>query len=229
MNDLIIYEAEKAIATTKGRNYTIKCGNSGVELKRDVDFGVIPKTKKPSLYKSGAEKIVMAYGLLQHYRMESKIETTDPKNPFFMYTVECQLVKIVNGQEYVFTSGFGSSNTMEARNGMNTAWNAANSTLKMAEKRALTAAAISISGMSDLFTMDIENTDFMEKGQELLNTDKPDSPVSTAQIRRLYAVAADNGLTAHETKTKLAAMGYVSTKNILQKDYNEVIDKLKNS
>jgi hypothetical protein len=227
-NDLIIIEAEKALAETKGRNYTIQCGatSNPVTLVRDVDFGVIPKTKKPSLYKSGAEKVAIGYGLLQHYRMESKIEINDPKAPFFMYVMECQLVKIVNGMEYVFTSGYGSSNTMEKRNGFNSAYDSANATLKMAEKRALVAAAISIAGMSDAFSQDQENEDFMAKGQDLLDTDKPDTPISTAQIRRLYAIGGDVGLTATEVKNKLAIMGFLKTKEIKQRNYNAICDAL---
>ena len=79
MNDtaLVSYSAAAEIATViaKGKNYIVNCGGvSSTTLRRDTDFGVIPKTKKPSLYKSGAEKICMGYGLLQQYHIESKIE-----------------------------------------------------------------------------------------------------------------------------------------------------------
>lgn len=230
-NDLMIIEAEKAIAETKGRNYTIQCGIAAkpIILVRDVDFGLIPKSKRPSLFKSGAEKVAMGYGLLQHYRMESKIEIFDPKAPFFMYTIRCDLVKLFDGVEYIFSSGFGSSNTMEKRNGFNTAYDAANGTLKMAEKRALVGAAISIAGMSDAFSQDQENEDFMAKGADLLATDQPDTPISTAQIRRLYAIGGDAGLTAAEVKNKLAIIGITKTKEIKQKDYNAICDALQNA
>lgn len=226
---LTLYEAERAIAQPKGKNYIVTAGTNApaVTLKRDIDFGVIPKTKKPSLYKSGAEKIAMGYGLLQHYTIESKIEEVNPKSPMFYYLVKCSLVKVgSNGQEYVFTTGYGSSNTNEKRNGFNSAWDAANGTLKMAQKRALVAAAISISGMSDAFTQDMENEDFMAKGADLMQTDNPDSIITTAQIRRLYAIGGNNGLTTQEVKDKLAAMGFTSTKQITQKDYGRVCDAL---
>ena len=60
----------------KGKNYLVTANPAlpPVKLERDVDFGVIPKTTKPSLYKPGAEKIALAYGLTQHYTIESKIE-----------------------------------------------------------------------------------------------------------------------------------------------------------
>ena len=220
-------EAQIAIVQPKGKNYLINCGNFGQQtLKRDVDFGVIPKTKKPSLYKSGAEKVAMGYGLLQHYTIESKIEQVG-KEPIFYYLVRCDLVKVYNGVEYVWTSAYGSANTSEKRNGFNSPYDAANSTLKMAQKRALVAAALSISGLSDAFTQDMENEDFMQNAQNLIDTDKPYSPVSTAQIKRLYAVGGEAGLTAAEVKQILAAQGYTSTKRIKQKDYDGVIDLIK--
>ena len=75
--NLIIYEAEPALLTPKGRNYTLNIGNTKTILKRDIDFGTIPGTQRPSLYKSGAEAIAMGYGLLQHYDMVSSVENWD--------------------------------------------------------------------------------------------------------------------------------------------------------
>lgn len=216
--------ASIAIAKPHGKHYDILCAGVPTQLKRDVDFGVIPKTKTPSLYKSGAEKICMAYGLLQHYEIESKIEQFDGKAPFFYYLVKCSLIKIHNGTEYVFTSAYGSANTAEKRNGFNSPADAANGTIKMAQKRALVAAALSISGLSDAFTQDMENETFMQNAKVLVDSDNPDSPVTAQQIKRLYALGADAGLNAAEVKQKLAAQGITSTKQILQKDYNAVCD-----
>jgi len=116
LNELVVYEAQQAAAIPKGKNYIVAAPNGGqAKLERDVDFGVIPKTKQPSLYKAGAEKICMVYGLMQRYSIESKIEKQDDKSPFFFYTVKCELVKVANGIEYIFTSGFGSANTSEKR------------------------------------------------------------------------------------------------------------------
>ena len=215
--------AELAIAKPYGKNYNITIGGMTSKIIRDVDFGVIPKTKKPTLFKSGAEKICMAYGLLQQYHIESKIEQGG-KEPFFFYNVKCNLVKVVNGEEYVLTSAYGSANTGEKRNGFNSAFDSANSTLKMAQKRALVAAALSISGLSDAFTQDMENEDFMTNAKVLIDTDTPDSPVTSAQIKRLYAIGGQSGLNAAQVKQLLAANGYTSTKQILQKDYENVCE-----
>lgn len=222
-NELTLYEGQKAIVAPKRMNYEISVpGGAPQTLKRDVDFGVIPKTKKPSLYKSGAEKICFAYGLMQRYYIESKIEQTEP-SPFFFYTVRCDLVKLLpTGQEIVFTSSYGSANTSEKRNGFNGAYDAANSTLKMAQKRALTSAAISICGGSDLFTMDIEDETTMKNYEEIKATSDDESPITTKQIKRLYAIGNEAGRTVDDIKTFLASKGYTSSKDIKQKDYDEV-------
>lgn len=222
-------EAQLAVATAQGEDYLVSCGfGTTAKIVRDVDFGVIPKTKKPTLYKSGAEKIAMGYGLLQQYEIESKIEQGG-KDPFFFYNVKCNLVKVVNGIPYTLTSAYGSANTSEKRNGFNSPYDAANSTLKMAQKRALVAAALSISGLSDAFTQDMENEEFLNNAKALLDTDNPDSPVSTAQIKRLYAIGGSAGLNAAQVKQILAANGYTSTKQILQKDYETICDLIRNS
>ena len=221
--------AELAKVTPKNKNYLVSCGTLGkdVELKRNVDFGVIPKTKKPSLFKSGAEKICMGYGLLQQYELVDTDKQTGKDGAFFRYVFKCNLVKVVNGHEYVLSCGYGSANSAEKRCGFQSAYDADNGCIKMAQKRALTAAALAISGLSDAFTQDMENEEFMENAKALIDTDKPDSPVNTNQIRRLYAIGGEAGLTANEVKQKLAAMGYTSTKQIKQKDYNAICDALK--
>ena len=67
----------------------------------------------------------------------------------------------------------------------------------------------------------------MTKAKDLVETDKEDAPVTNAQIKRLYAIGADAGLMANEVKQKLAAEGITSTRQILQKDYNRIIDLIK--
>ena len=86
MNDLIpvSYEAVP-LAVKRDRNNYLICTPTGEQKKlhRDVDFGMIRKkdgsamTKNPTLFKSGAEKICMAYGLCQRYTIESRIESPE--------------------------------------------------------------------------------------------------------------------------------------------------------
>ena len=55
-------------------------------------------------------------------------------------------MKIYNGTGYIITSGFGSANSEEKRNGFASAFDVANTAVKMAKKRALVDAVISLGG-----------------------------------------------------------------------------------
>lgn len=228
MEELTVYESAIAQVVPYRKNYKVTVPFTGreTELRRDVDFGVIPGTKSPSLFKAGAEKIVNAYGFFTRYSIESKIE--DPEKPLFMYTVKCELIKVANnGDEYIFTTGYGSANTYEKRNGRNDAWNSANSTLKMAQKRALVSAAISVGGLSDAFTMDMEDSNFIENGYKAVaqSTD-PDAPITQAQVKRMYAIGGDYGLNAGEINAIIKKYGFTSTKEITQAKYDEVCEAI---
>ena len=235
MEALKIYEGKQALAETSGENYIVRSpfDNGSVELKREVDFDVIPGTKSPSLLKPGAEKIVSVYGLLVHYAIESKIEelnaieTKDGFKPLFFYNIRCDLTKVANdGTEYLFASGFGSANTSEKRNGWNSPFDSANATLKMAQKRALVQAALSVSGLSALFSQDIENETFMKKFDELNNAVK-NGTITQKQGKLIFATAADAGYSAKKIKEKLAEWGYADIKAINQDELDDVLNKIK--
>ena len=238
--ELVIYEGKQAIVKADNANYQLTSPMTGasIELVRDVDFGVIPHTKKPSLYKSGAEKVIASYGLLQHYAIESKIERFDrvqnengewEDNSFFMYVIRCDLVRVGNdGHEYVFTSGIGSANTLESRNGFAGAYNAANNCIKMAQKRAMVSAAVNIGALSSMFTMDIEDTDFVENGyKSITNTQNPNAGITAAQVKRLFAIANNSGINANHAKERLAIMGYTKASMVTQEKYDEVCEMIK--
>lgn len=112
MNELALYQYTAAALTVapvpRSGNYTI-CAPNGAPatLRRGVDFGMIRKkngdamTKNPTLFKSGAEKVAVAYGLCQRYTLESKLE--DIEHGFFYFLVRCDLIKIYDGKEFVIT------------------------------------------------------------------------------------------------------------------------------
>jgi hypothetical protein len=219
----------RGISVEKSRgNYTLTAPTGEQKkLTREVDFGMIRKkngdaiTKAPTLFKSGAEKIAMLYGLCQHYIVENAIE--DPANSFFYFRVRCDLVKINNGTEYVITSACGSANTREGRTGSQSAYDGANSALKMAQKRALVSAALSLGCMSDCFTQDIES----ETGESgVYFSNDPNAAISPKQITFFYAAAGRNGLSKVNAKKFLKSHGYESAKEILQGDLDRLIDEM---
>lgn len=203
-------------------------GSPPATLHRGSDFGVIRKkngeamTKNPTLFKAGAEKVAVAYGLCQRYRMESKIE--DPEIGFFFYSMRCDLVKIVDGKEYIITSSYGSANTREGRTGSQSPYDGANSALKMAQKRALVSAALSLGCMSDSFTQDIES-DTEDAGAYFTDKD-PEKPITPAQVKFFYTCASRHGLTKQESKAFLKSHGYDSASKIKSGDFDTLVDAL---
>lgn len=228
-NEIVMYEGKQAVVKTKGVNYSITAPMTGtaVTLQRDIDFGILPKLKRPTLFKAGAEKVINAYGLLQHYVVESKHEDFG-ENPMFFYMVRCDLVKVsTDGKEYVFTSGLGSANSREKSNGFNGAYDSANSCLKKAAKRAMVAAAINIGGISGAFYQDLEDSDFVEGGyKEIANTQDPNSRITAAQVKRLFAIANNAGINANKAKDRLAIMGYTKATEVTQSVYDDVCEKI---
>lgn len=224
-NELTLCGNNELIVEQKRGNYELVAvmGGANQTLKRDTDFGVIPRTKKPTLFKSGAEKVAKAFGCMVRYSLIDKVVEVG-ENPLFHYEFRCDFVKINpnNGEEYVIANGYGSANTKEKRNGFNGAYDSANSTMKMAMKRSLVAAAITIGGISDMFEQDLDNEKFMEQAQTTIDSAKPDSPISAKQVKRIFALAADIGLNAEQAKNKMKAAGFESTKDVKQKDYDTV-------
>lgn len=232
-NELVLYEFQAAPLAVQKKprsgDYEISVfGGAPATLRRGIDFGMIRKkngeamTKHPTLFKAGAEKVSVAYGLCQRYTMESKIE--DPVNGFFFYAVRCDLVKIVNGAEYVITSSYGSANTREGRTGGQSPYDGANSALKMAQKRALVSAALSLGCMSDSFTQDIESD--QEDGEAYFTGKDPEAPITSAQVKFFYAAASRHGLTKQDAKTLLKAHGYDSASKIKDKDFDMLLSAM---
>lgn len=229
--ELTLYSYDAASMTVESYrgNYKISVfGCSPVTLKRGVDFGMIRKkdgsalSKKPTLLKPGAEKVAVAYGLCQRYELVSKIE--NPESGFFYFLIQCNLVKIVDGKEYIITSAYGSANTREGRNGTQSCYDGANTAVKMAQKRALVSAALSIGCMSDSFDQDIESD--TEDAAAYYNNKNPEAPISATQVRFFYAAAGRVGLTKQEAKKILRGHGYNSAKEIKTKDFDALLDEL---
>ena len=230
MENLMIYEASRALADSRRGNYELTLGANSVQLQRGTDFDN-PKVgnsgrkafNKPILLKSGAEKIAFGFGLLQQYELVSSTEGPD----MYAYTIRCDLVKLgPNGEPIVVSNSYGHANTAEGRSGFQSPANGANTALKMAQKRALVGAAIAISGLSDLFTQDIDNDAFMQEAGSITQK-KDDDPISSKQITRIYALARSLGMTTPEAKQLIQSLGYASTKDIKIRDYDAVVEAVR--
>lgn len=81
------------------------------QLKIGHDYGIIPGTPKPGLWKPGAEKIAKLLGCADKYEIIEKLEDWD--KPLFSYKVKCQLVGLSSG--VVVSEGLGECNSMESK------------------------------------------------------------------------------------------------------------------
>jgi hypothetical protein len=80
-------------------------------MKEGEDFGKIPGTPKPTLYKSGADKLCDIYALADKYQVTNRTEDWD--RSLFDYEVECSLVSKRTGQ--LVSTGLGSCNSFEGK------------------------------------------------------------------------------------------------------------------
>lgn len=83
-------------------------------LVEGVDYGTIPGTEKPTLYKPGAEKICAFFGYAPHYDAVGEIEDWKGERfgePLFYYKYACVLSK--EGQPV--GEGIGSCNSWESK------------------------------------------------------------------------------------------------------------------
>src|SRR5271167_1156747 len=80
-------------------------------LKEGEDYGTIPGTPKPTLYKPGSDKLCELYGLSDSYRIVSKTE--DFSIGLFDYTIEAILTS--RAGEFVVATGLGSCSSYESK------------------------------------------------------------------------------------------------------------------
>lgn len=84
-------------------------------LKEGEDFGTIPGTNKPTLFKSGADKLCEIYGLEDKYPEDrrKRTERWDLDPPLFDYETTCVLYR--KGTNISVCEGVGSCNSYESR------------------------------------------------------------------------------------------------------------------
>lgn len=111
MGEVGILDIEPGRARTKLR--AIKEFQAVVRevLIEDQDYGIIPGTAKPTLYKPGAEKITKLLNLYEEYEFIERVE--DWEAPLFHYIVRCTLSDMASGVKVA--SGLGACNSRESR------------------------------------------------------------------------------------------------------------------
>lgn len=119
-------------------------------LARNIDYGQIPGTPKPSLYKSGAEWL-LKWARLGHRLVQVDKDRNEEGRPTGV-TYRCEVFLLDDSSSVVATCD-GYAGRDEPK------WAKApwNTILKMAQKRALVGATLQATATSGLFTQDVED------------------------------------------------------------------------
>ncbi len=161
------------------------------------DYGKVPYGDKPTLFKSGAEKIQIFLGLIARAEIVNRIE--DYNAGFFSYEAKVFLIDY-NG--VVRAEGVGICNTKEGKYLKSNGYAVMNTVLKMAKKRALVDAVLNVAALSARFTQDME--DGMSQEPDKAAQRKPEAAVQkpgTAQ-REPDAAKAEKPAEAKQERTK---------------------------
>ncbi|RYX82220.1 hypothetical protein EON83_20370 [bacterium] len=174
----------------------------------EADYGCIPSTPKPTLFKPGAEKLLAIFGFSTKYETTHRVENFCDKVPFCSYEVKVSVVNKRTG--IVEAEGLGACNSRERKYAKQDAANVANTILKMAKKRALIDATLLATRTSSLFSSkDTEETSNSTPTQE------PEPRMVLVASRELLercerarrAAVAAGYRTATDTKPKPVAEG----------------------
>jgi hypothetical protein len=124
----------------------------GRNLKVGVDYGTIMtgrRESKPSLFKPGAEKMCLLFGLRSKFNAD-RATLVMAGNPPGLFAYVCRLI---DRQGRIVGEGRGAADLTE-RNG----WTV-NNAIKICEKRAQVDAILRVGGISEIFTQDLEDMD----------------------------------------------------------------------
>lgn len=215
------------------------------DLKDGVDFGKIPSVEKPCLFKAGGEKIQLYLGLTPQYKLlhrefvpnqvrkdkvwndvTKKYQEVETVRNYYCWEWSCELwhgsVKVAEG--------VGMGNTEEDKyvsqyKGAKTPDSLANTVMKISKKRAFMDAIIGVSGVSDIFTQDLEDSEMVNK----LKVDKTTkvNKLTKDNIKTIYATLGALELVKSDLDKILNEMGYLKIQDCKADDCNAIIQKIK--
>lgn len=128
-------------------------------MRNGVDFGIIPGTPKPTLFKPGAEKLLRWHGLVVDTKMSGQLEVTGSVLDVDMAgSVRHASSGMVLGTVHANCNSEERRYKNARQKGQQTLADQKNTIIKMADKRAWVAAALLYTMASEAYTQDIEDT-----------------------------------------------------------------------
>jgi hypothetical protein len=160
--------------------------------------GTIPGTKKPSLWKPGAELICVLFQLGTRYPKDAMRLERD--NGHFLFTLTCELFHIPTGR--VVGEGVGAGSTMEYRfriqtedrytdhgqpiKAKYTPFDFYNTVLKISRKRSMVDAVLTACGASEIWTQDTEDNPelYQEQNPQPARQSLPKPPPGSPRLKQ---------------------------------------------
>lgn len=191
-------------------------------LRKEIDFGVIPGVKKPSLFKPGAEKICKLFQLGS--RIADKNSQIDLEKGFAMFNYTIEIFHLLTNKAIAQCEG--SANSQEKKYMNRPTADQLNTLQKMAQKRAYVGAVIMATGASDFFTQDVEDMDPSHFNQS--PSGPPAQNYNTAvitepQVKRLYAISFKSSWTDEDIKKFLMTKLNINSAHLIKKGEYEAV------
>ena len=155
-----------------------------------VDYGIVSGIDKPSLLKPGAEKLCDAFGFCKKVEIINRVEDWH-HGGIFHYEVRVSLLN--RKTNTIECEGVGCCNSRESRYINQRGYDVANVILKIAKKRAFVDSILTVIRGSDLFTQDLEDTDWLWNKSQVKGEQKKtdgNSPASMKQLSQIFSVVA---------------------------------------
>jgi len=236
-------QIRETVATIKARVQMVQHVMADV-MKKDVHYGTIPGTPKPTLYKPGAEIIALAFQFAPRYVVDD-LSTTESVH----YRTTCELYSRDTGAFIGSGQGECSSDeekykwrkavcpaefdaTPEDRRRQKFYKNGgtapqvriepadiANTVLKMGEKRAFIDAIRTTTGCSDMFGQDIEDLPSeVRDGMDGQEQPEAPTPLGVDGWNKLAGEAAGFGYTPEDIVASAATAGYEGPPDQMPRD-----------
>jgi hypothetical protein len=125
----------------------------------DNDYAIIPGTKKMSLLKPGAEKLLLLFNLGFKFNILNQV--IDLYGGEVSFLIECKVFR--KNDAVVVGEYMGFCSNKEKKYEKQNPSDMVNTILKMCQKRALVGATIAATGASDYFTQDLEDMEGQRK------------------------------------------------------------------
>ena len=195
-------------------------------LQEGTDYGKLPGTTKPCMFKAGGEILAKYFGLTTSSRLVQRIVERDPPYIEFSFATDVYYMgtKVADGS--------GSCNSMEPKYAFrydhgvqreatkNEIFGLQNTIMKMAIKRSYIDAILRATGASRIFTQDLDDMDITpgeRNGAEVRNHNARESGKAAApEIGSYDANRNDNKGDAKKTDEKAAGMISDSQKGWIQ-------------